>query len=406
MFAALSALTATDLTIRTIPDPKQHGGGYVSNPDGILTAAETAKLNAVIADLEKKATVQIAVAVVQSIGDAVPKTFATDLFNYWGVGHAGNDNGLLLLVVVGQKRWEIETGYGLEGVLPDAKCAAIGRTHMLPHFKNGAYGEGVIAGIAAIEAMLTTKEALAEVTAPPASGIRGVLRRTVYAAPIGNSYVINNVLGIYGIIAVIAFVIAFCIALLPSSFPIDPYLKYRLVRPFNLLVWAILLPLPFAFIFLWSKGALKNFRNAPRKSPRTGKPMRKLSDKEEDSYLKKGEIDEERIKSVDYDVWASDEPNDILILRYPTWFSGYGKCPKCRAVTYKMISDTVISEATYSSSGSGVRNYSCASCGHKESHHYTIPMKTKSSSSSGSSSGGSSSWGGGRSGGGGAGGSW
>ncbi len=395
-------------TVRTVPDPKAGGTGYVSNPDGILSAAETTRLNGMLADLEKAATVQIAVVAVNSIGDATPKEFATDLFKHWQIGQRGKDNGLLLLVVVGQRRWEIETGYGLEGVLPDAKCAAIGRAVMLPRFKRGAYGEGIIAGMEAVRDILTTKEALQEITASRSdTGISGIWRRTVHAVPIGGSRAVNNVLGVYALIALIAAALAFCIVLIPISLPLDPYMKYRLLRPLKLLVWAILIPIPFAFIYMWSKGALKKFRDAPRKSPRTGKSMRKLNDKEEDVYLKKGQIDEEKIRSIDYDVWASDEENDILILRYPTWFSSYSKCPKCGAKTYRMISDTVTSQATYESSGSGVREFDCASCSHHESRHYTIPMKTQSSSSSSSgSSGGSSSWGGGRSGGGGAGGSW
>ena len=100
----------------------------------------------------------------------------------------------------------------------------------------------------------------------------------------------------------------------------------------------------------------------------------------------------------------------------------YRKCPKCKRITYTKDYDRVITSATYSSSGTGERKYSCKNCNHVKITRYTIPRKTKSSSggggysgggysggssySSSSSSSGGSSWGGGSSGGGGGGSSW
>jgi uncharacterized protein len=138
--------------------------------------------------------------------------------------------------------------------------------------------------------------------------------------------------------------------------------------------------------------------------------MRKLDENIDDQYLQKGQITEEQVKSIDYDVWISDEPGDILILAYKRWFSSYSSCPKCNYKTYYKEYDRIIRSATYSSSGEGERKYVCRHCKHSKITRYTIPRKTKSSSSSSSSRsgsfGGSSSFGGGRSGGGGAGSSW
>lgn len=144
---------------------------------------------------------------------------------------------------------------------------------------------------------------------------------------------------------------------------------------------------------------LENWRNQVRFSKKTGLEMRKLCEVEDDDFLKATQVSEEQVKSVDYDVWISDEPDDVLILKYVTWFSGYSNCSKCKAKTWYLVYDRTITAATYSSSGTGERKKACAHCKHQEISRYTIAQLQKSSSSGGS-------WGGGRSGGGGSSSRW
>ena len=119
-------------TPQTVPDPKKTGGGYVSDPGGVLKTAEVAELNRLIAAIEDSSTAQIAVVVLPSIGEESPKEFATALFETWGIGQRETDNGLLILVVMDQRRTEFETGYGLEGVLPDITCYRVGMETLVP----------------------------------------------------------------------------------------------------------------------------------------------------------------------------------------------------------------------------------------------------------------------------------
>ena len=137
-------------------------------------------------------------------------------------------------------------------------------------------------------------------------------------------------------------------------------------------------------------------------------PMRKLSEEEEDPYLDQGQISEEDIKSVDYDVWITEDAEDILILKYTNPFSKYKSCQKCGYKTYSLKSSRVVIPATYSSSGKRKMIYTCKNCNYRKVDHQIIPRKQRSSSSGGGgfSGGGGSSWGGGSSGGGGAGVSW
>lgn len=91
-------------------------------------------IDSILSRLEDSTNAQVAVVALQSIGDALPKDFANALFKKWGIGYAGKDNGLLILFVFDQRRVEFETGYGLEGLLPDATCGIIQREKMLPAF--------------------------------------------------------------------------------------------------------------------------------------------------------------------------------------------------------------------------------------------------------------------------------
>ena len=56
----------------------------------------------------------------------------------------------MVLLAIKERRWRIETGYGLEGILPDGVCGEIGRNYMVPYFKNGNYDAGIYYGVGQI----------------------------------------------------------------------------------------------------------------------------------------------------------------------------------------------------------------------------------------------------------------
>jgi uncharacterized protein len=130
--------------------------------------------------------------------------------------------------------------------------------------------------------------------------------------------------------------------------------------------------------------------------------MTLLDETHDDALLAEGQQAEERIKSVDYDVWRCGACGHHFTLRYPKWFSRYAKCTQCHNRT-KSSTQTVIAAATTSRSGSARVVETCAFCSFHREYTKVLPrLESSGSSSSGSSSGGSSSFGGGGSGGGGA----
>ncbi len=403
-------------TVENVPDPKKDGNGFVSDPDNIIGYKNIEIIDSLIREVQDSSKAEIAVVALQSIGDAVPKEFATKLFNFWHIGDAKTDNGLLILLVLDQRRVEFETGYGTELVLPDAKCYEIQQVFMVPLFKEDKYGEGIVAGVKASADILLDKSNDIYFDKHPETtkSISNItLENDNYYE---NNFAENNELLMFYLSFSASAVLIFLILLTIALFSKDFFVRYQLLRVFRLYIWFILVPIPFVGIYFLVKNFTDKWRNTPRISAKTGKVMHKLSEKDDDKYLEKGQVKEEEIKSVDYDVWVSGVEGDILIQKYKRWFSKYNACPKCKYKTYHKVYDKVIVAATYTTSGKGEKFFKCENCGHSKIVVYTIPKKTKTSStSSGSSSwsGGSSSWssgggswGGGSSGGGGAGSSW
>ena len=147
LFISLLAMGDNSYKVSTVPNIKTKNNSYVTDPKHLLNDTTVANINAKLTKLENLTTDQIAIVVLPSIGDAVPKDFAVDLFARFKIGQKDRNNGLLILLVADQRRVEFETGYGLEAVLPDVVCKRIQTEHMVPYFKLNKYDLGLSEGI-------------------------------------------------------------------------------------------------------------------------------------------------------------------------------------------------------------------------------------------------------------------
>ena len=144
------------IPIEQVPNPRKIDGGWVSDQAGLLDEGARERLNDLATRLEKKTGTEIAIVTVKDIDPyATPKQFATALYNRWGLGKKGQDNGVLFLVALKERRVEVETGYGIEGILPDAKVGDITRNKVIPAFKQKKYQEGIESGVGAIASELS-----------------------------------------------------------------------------------------------------------------------------------------------------------------------------------------------------------------------------------------------------------
>ena len=137
-----------------LPEPE----GWVNDFAGVISEEYRAKLKTLIDELEEKTSAEIAVVTVASIAPYDESAYARMIFDKWKIGKKGKDNGALVLLAVKERRWRIETGYGLEGMLPDGLCGEIGRNEMVPYLKAGRYSEGLYYGVSAM-ARIIAKDA-------------------------------------------------------------------------------------------------------------------------------------------------------------------------------------------------------------------------------------------------------
>jgi uncharacterized protein len=143
----LLALPSQALTVEEVPNPRQISRGWVTDMAGILKPETEDQLNEMINRLEEKDGAEIAVVTVPETKPATsPKAFANKLFNYWHIGKKEQDNGILFLISKGDRRVEIETGNGMQTVLPDAKVSDLIDTEILPLFKQNDFDGGTLAG--------------------------------------------------------------------------------------------------------------------------------------------------------------------------------------------------------------------------------------------------------------------
>lgn len=113
---------------------------------GISAANLESKLKA----FEAASGHQVFVLTIPTTGGRPIDQYAVEVFEKWKLGHVGVDNGVLFVIAVADRRMRFEVGYGLEGILTDAKCAQIIREIVVPQFAKGRYDAGIEAGIDAL----------------------------------------------------------------------------------------------------------------------------------------------------------------------------------------------------------------------------------------------------------------
>ncbi|MCC0037414.1 MAG: YgcG family protein [Brucellaceae bacterium] len=117
--------------------------GRVVDNAGLIDAATETALTARLAAFEEKSSDQIVVATIPGLGGEAIEPYANRLFRTWGLGQAGEDNGILLLVARDDRKMRIEVGYGLEGTLTDLHSKLIIENTMVPAFRAGDFSGGI-----------------------------------------------------------------------------------------------------------------------------------------------------------------------------------------------------------------------------------------------------------------------
>lgn len=128
--------------------------GYVSDYAGVMNANLRRSLEGRLRELEQKTSAQIAVVTLRSLKGGEIRDFANRLSERWGVGRKGKDNGVLILTSLEDRKIWVEVGYGLEGILPDARVGRILDQAVLPEFRHGRHGGGLARGALTIAGVI------------------------------------------------------------------------------------------------------------------------------------------------------------------------------------------------------------------------------------------------------------
>lgn len=323
-FTALCCLwlTGWGQPIHQIPNPRKTDGGLVVDMAGVLSAEQKARLNRTMSMLERETGAEVAVVILRRTQGATPKEYATELFNKWGVGKRDADNGVLMLVALGDRRVEIETGYGMEAILPDSVAGEILDTAVVPRFGKGDIAGGVIAGVEAIAERIRKAQSSGAYE-PPSSTVP-------YVAP-------------------------------------TPGGDYAPVRP--------ALPLGGLLLLGGSVGLLAYLlRERPPKCPVCLQPMNLLDEQADDEYLNELQRTEERLGSVNYHVWQCAKCGMLEIHPKVALLNTYHRCPQCNGYTLQETT-RLVRAATYTRSGLELVSYKCKNprCDYREEKERRLP---------------------------------
>ena len=321
---------------------------YINDYGNLLSESSEQKIRQNLIDLYDRSGIEMTVLTIGQRADyeyyGTNEAFATELFNTWGIGNAQRNDGVLVLVSRYDRDMRIELGLGYGSRLNSAAQSVIDR-HFLPHFRNDAYQAGIEEGVAETIAMVSGMH--------PDDAELGTVRRGWAIAGRWMSGLGLWVLPLFGGAAAAG---------------------ASVISRLN--------------------------RNLALKCPSCGRKMYRLTEDVDDKHLDGGQRLEEKLRSVDYDVWVCPGCEHLTIKRFKSWFSRSKSCPSCAYRTME-AKTTILERATTSSTGRKRIDYYCQNCEYTNTETRTIPRKSKSSSS-----GSRSSFGGGRSGGGGASGSW
>lgn len=369
LFAAFFAV-ADDFSPEMMPNVnKANRFEFVSDPGNLLSPATKEKLNQLLWNLRQQTSVEAVVAIPPSIGDTPIEDWSEQLFTSWGIGKSDKDNGVLFVLAPEQKRVRIQTGYGVEGALPDIACKNIINRAVIPNMKEGNLDAAVSQAVTLMASALSDPAVADELRSSQKDNYGGEV----------NSLSSEEFWQFIQYIAAFVFLagLIYLLIIVFSTRKLDPYqraVKYKQA----ILVFAIatVFSLGSALILLAIDYLLyRRCRTKRRRCPRCNAKMNRLGEEEDNQLLSDSQDFEERINTVDYDVWEC--PQCGMVERFPFKIEQrkYTECPFCHTIAMCEVENRTLRPATTRSAGQGEKIYECQYCHKQKREPFVIPMK-------------------------------
>jgi uncharacterized protein len=167
-FGVAVALLGWPLTVAATDVPALRG--HVNDYADVIPDDAEARLERKLSDYENTTGRQFAVLTMKTLGGDDIEGFSIRTVEAWKLGQKKQDNGLLLLVVPGDRKTRIEVGYGLEGEITDLRSSRVIREILTPAFRQGDYAGGIERGL---DSLMGQRGAGATDTAPTQAVRRG-----------------------------------------------------------------------------------------------------------------------------------------------------------------------------------------------------------------------------------------
>lgn len=147
----LSLFNTTELVYpQNFPDPV----GFINDFAGVISPRTERAMESLAQELKQKTGSEVVVVTIKSIGDMEYTDYAVRLFEKWGIGEKGKDNGVLIFNAVTERKIRIEVGYGLEGIIPDGLAGEIRDRYLIPHLRKNDFDTGLANGLAAVASII------------------------------------------------------------------------------------------------------------------------------------------------------------------------------------------------------------------------------------------------------------
>lgn len=146
--------------------------GAVNDFAEVIPYSFESQIEAICNEVWEKTNTAIVDVTIETLGGYDLKEYANRLYETWGIGKKGEDKGLLILNVVQDRDIWIETGYGVEGILPDGKVGGFIDEYMIPHLKRGDYGQAHL-NVVVVIAQVIAEDADVQLTGEIPTAHRG-----------------------------------------------------------------------------------------------------------------------------------------------------------------------------------------------------------------------------------------
>jgi uncharacterized protein len=124
--------------------------GAVNDFARVIPPDDKNRMEDLAGEVLAKTGTAIVIATVESLGDNELNDYVNSIYKAWGVGKKGEDKGVLIFLALKERKFRIETGYGVEGILPDGLVGEIRDRYVIPYLKKGDYGKGLSNAMTAV----------------------------------------------------------------------------------------------------------------------------------------------------------------------------------------------------------------------------------------------------------------